>query len=496
GVIYNPVELISITDFYGNPLKYTTIRSVKDHIITWKIGDPNIAVQGENYYKIKYKVKNAIRFDNTNFDELYWNLNGNFWDIQIDNFQAMIFFSQEISEENSKVEYYTGSLGSKVKNLANYEWSKNILRFYSTQTLLEKQGITVSVTFPKNIFTPYKLSFFDKYRDYLGWLNIWYLLPVLVFILCFVLWKKYGDDPNLKKTIIPEFEIPENLSPVHMGGLMTNGRFNNKFITATIIDLAVRGLISIEEIEGGLLKRKDYGLKILKPDYKNNPQFVELEKIILKWLFMDSSEILISDIKDTHLLERRKIFQKIGSMLKKNLLGKKLIEKSGLSYRVGFLVIGLIVYLFATRLNFVPVVVSAIILIIFSFIMPKRTQKGAELNWRIKGFKLYMNTAEKYRQQFNEKENIFEKLLPYAILFGITKEWVKKMQDIYGEDYFRNYHPIWFMGAAISSFDVNSFAAHLDGLSSSISSNVGGASGAGGSGGAGGGGGGGGGGGW
>jgi uncharacterized membrane protein len=128
--------------------------------------------------------------------------------------------------------------------------------------------------------------------------------------------------------------------------------------------------------------------------------------------------------------------------------------------------------------------------------MPKRTQKGAELLWRIKGFKLYMNTAEKYRQQFYEKENIFEKFLPYAIVFGITKEWVKKMQDIYGGEYFKTHIPAWYVGANIASFNADSFSSAMSSLSSSISSNVGSASGAGGAGGAGGGGGGGGGGGW
>jgi uncharacterized membrane protein len=129
--------------------------------------------------------------------------------------------------------------------------------------------------------------------------------------------------------------------------------------------------------------------------------------------------------------------------------------------------------------------------------MPKRTLKGAELNWRVKGFKLYMKTAEQYRQQFFEKENIFEKLLPYAMIFNMTKEWVKKMRDIYGEDYFKTHVPAWYVGTiAAGGFDIDSFASHVDSLSSSISSNVGGPSGAGGAGGAGGGGGGGGGGGW
>jgi Predicted membrane protein (DUF2207). len=84
--------------------------------------------------------------------------------------------------------------------------------------------------------------------------------------------------------------------------------------------------------------------------------------------------------------------------------------------------------------------------------MPKRTLKGAELNWRVKGFKLYMETAEKYRAQFNEKENIFEKFLPYAMVFGMTKLWIKKMEKIYGKEYFASYHPVWYAGNFAAGF--------------------------------------------
>jgi uncharacterized membrane protein YgcG len=515
-IIYNPVELISITDFFDNPIKYTAIRSAIDHTITWKIGDPNITVTGENYYKIRYTVKNAIRFNNLGFDELYWNLNGNFWDIQTDNFQAMIFFSQEISEENSAVEYYTGALGSKEKNLADYEWSKNILHFWSTQTIPTRQGITVSVTLPKNIFTPYRLTFSDKYGDYLGWLNIWYLLPVLVFVFCFVFWKKYGRDPHLHKTIIPEFEIPEKLTPMEMGMLMSNGRLNGKFISATIINLAVKGFISIEEIEKNKFLFIDKDFKIKRINYGKEEGLDSVELKVLDSIFsigtimgavelfkkivnrnktvieedinsLAKSEVLLSSLKKTFY----KFLSEIGKLANDNLTTKGLITKKSLSFQATFMIIGSFIVCLGAGFHFIPLVISGIIPIVFSFIMPKRTLKGAELLWRIKGFKLYMETAEKYRQRFYEKENIFEKLLPYAIVFGITKEWVKKMQDIYGEDYFQTHIPAWYIGASLAGFDADSFSSAMSSLSSSISSNVGSASGAGGAGGAGGGGGGG-----
>ena len=46
------------------------------------------------------------------------------------------------------------------------------------------------------------------------------------------------------------------------------------------------------------------------------------------------------------------------------------------------------------------------------------------------GFRLYMNTAEKYRQQFAEKAEIFTQLLPYAIVFGCVTRWAKAFEGI------------------------------------------------------------------
>jgi uncharacterized membrane protein len=131
---------------------------------------------------------------------------------------------------------------------------------------------------------------------------------------------------------------------------------------------------------------------------------------------------------------------------------------------------------------------TALFYMILGAYMSKLTSKGIDVSWRTKGLKLYMNTAEKYRQQFNEKENIFERFLPYAVMFGITKQWANKMRELYGDQYFANYHPVWFAGA-VASFDVNSFTNSLNSVASSVSSSAG--SGSGGSGGGGGGGGGG-----
>lgn len=492
-IIKTPIQLISITDFYDRPLKYSAIKNNFNKTITWKIGDPKITVTGENYYKIVYKVKNTIRFGNLEFDELYWNLLGTFWDLEIDNFTAKIILPEEVTKENAKIEYYTGFSGQKDKNLATYQWiNNNTLEFRSTRTLLERQGITASITFPKNIFTPSKLSLIEKYDN-----SLWFLVPIFVLLACFFLWLKYGKDPKIDKTVIPEFEIPENISPMGMGLLLSNGSLKNNYLTASILNLAVKGLISIEETKIGFLHRRDFILKDLSQENQIK-DLDPIELLILQGIFWEGKkEVLLSSL-------RSKFYKNIPEIKKRAMtiiFEKDLMVKKSLTFQVGLYVVAsllflLFIFVFRSTESFISAFVSATIIFVFSFAMPKRTEKGAELVWRLQGFKLYMETAEKYRQQFYEKENIFEKLLPYAMVFGMTKLWIKKMREIYGEQYFATYHPAWYIGSNVSAFDVDSFNSTMNNLSSSIGSNVGGPSGAGGAGGAGGGGGGGGGGGW
>ncbi len=479
--ILTPVELISITDFNGVSYKYSTIKD--SNTITWKIGNANKTVTGVNNYKIVYKVENTVRFDNTEFDEFYWNVLGNFWQIDIDNFKAKITFPNEVNNENASVSAYSGEFGKRTNDLTVYRWyTSNILEIFNAQILKPGQGITVSVSFPKNIFTPYKPKFnFAALPPF--------ILSIITLIICYLIWNKFGKDPKIKKTIVPEFEIPENLSPIQMGTLMCSGKFKSDFISATIINLATKGFISIEEIKNKVLflSFKDFKLKKIKSD----KEFLTLDAVdalILEKLFT-LNEITLSSLRGSFYKE----VSNIKEAAKNDLIKKKLIGEKGFLWQSIFFIIGLIITFSPLFLIFG---ISGIMLLIFALVMPKRTVKGAELNWRIKGFKLYMETAEKYRQQFNEKENIFEKFLPYAMIFGITKQWVKKIEQIYGSDYLNNYHPAWFMGSSLASFNADSFVSNIESISKNISSSTGGSSGSGGGGSSGGGGGGGGGGGW
>ncbi|MFA6394186.1 MAG: DUF2207 domain-containing protein [Patescibacteria group bacterium] len=492
--VKTPVELIGITDFEGHKLKYKETKNFFDKTITWKIGDPDIEVSGVNYYRIKYRVKNAIRF-NDDFDELYWNLSGNFWDLEIDNFQAKIILPSGADEADIKVDYYAGALKSKAKDLAAYQRiAPDTLEFRSKGTLKIGEGITASVIFPKNIFTPYEFSFLEIYGKYL-----WPLIPLFVFFVGYYFWRKYGRDPRVDKTVIPEYEAPENLTPLETGMLMTNGIFSNKLVTAEIINLAAKGLLSVKEIEKKVLmfSSRDYELT-KKPDTRIEAGLNAPQKAILENVFKGGDSVKLSDLKN----EFYKSLAGIKSGSKKLLSDKGLIAASGSRFQVLFIILGVFLVMAAVFSGIFQMIFfaaglfsSALIIFIFAVIMPKRTPEGAEANWKIKGFKLFMETVDKHRAEFYEKENIFEKFLPYAIVFGITGLWIKKMKEIYGEKYFNTYAPAWYAGH-IGAFDADSFNKSIESLSSAIAANTSAPSGGGGAGGAGGGGGGGGGGGW
>lgn len=511
GVIKMPVKLKSITDCKGDALschpiakmKYAETRDFLNKTITWKIGDPDIAVHGVNNYQIVYTVKNVIRNGNAEFDEFYWNLNGAFWDMEIDTFTADIIFPTGINQSNTAIDYYAGLLGAKGKGNVTSKWiGNNILRFETTN-LQEREGVTASIAFPKNIVQQYRPTFWEKFNGY-----FFALIPILTLLICFLVWKKHGRDPKVNKTVIAEYDPPScapisgasegrpvYMDPIELGFLFKQDF--NKLISAGIIDLAVKGFLKIEETKKtSIFSGQDF--KLTKSDAPRQTALGALEQTLLENLFKSQTEVRLSELKNkfdchTNALHRQ---------AQDKAAADGYVHKHGTRNLIIMILTGAgIAFGAGAAFNSLPVLaiclfLSSGITILFALIMPKVTQKGAEIIWQIKGFKLYMETAEKYRQQFNEKENIFEKYLPYAMVFGITKLWVNKMKELYGADYFNRYHPAWFIGAALTSFDADSFNSAVSSLSSAIASNMGTTSGASGGGSSGGGGGGGGGGGW
>ena len=503
GSHYTPIELISITDFQGNPYNYQTNK--QGSAITWKIGDPNITVQGENDYKIKYKVDNIIR-DQNNFDEFYWNILGTFWDLEIDNFTAQIKFPKALTKDNIETYYYSGKRETKDNNLASARWlNKNTLQITSTETINKNEGITISASFNSgyikhqeiskpqtntNNYVPQHIK--DNTKSFISnmLVIILYLIlsPIIVLIISYIFYRKHQKkNPYYKKPTVTQFTAPKNLSPILMGLMIGKLSLQPKYITASIVKFATLKLLKIEETETKILFFKQSKLNFIKlRDIKDIDNLDNTEKYIFNTIFSKSNNI---DSTKLQTVFRSKL-SKIKKEAKKELKDKDYILDKSPKIKTIFLVLFI---LSVVTFN----IFSAIIFFVFYHKINRKTKLGQEIMWKIEGFKTYMTVAETDRHKFYEEENIFTKLLPYSIVFGTIKLWVKKMKDIYGEEYIKN-SLYWYSGASMLNLNnnIDQISSNINKISSNINKSTGSSSGAGGGGFSGGGSGGGGGGGW
>jgi uncharacterized membrane protein len=115
-------------------------------------------------------------------------------------------------------------------------------------------------------------------------------------------------------------------------------------------------------------------------------------------------------------------------------------------------------------------VASGVVVLVFSFIMPKKTKKGVRALEHIKGFKQYLNVAEKDRIDFHnepaKEPKLFEKFLPFAMVLGVEKAWAQQFKDIYNEN------PSWYADAGTKAFIASDLTNSLNAFSAKASTNL------------------------
>lgn len=497
-VIYTPIELISITDFAGNPYKYQVTNNV--NTVTWKIGDPQKTVSGVNNYRIKYKVINAIR-DQANFDEFYWNLAGNYWDLEIDKFSAKIILPKGVNEANSGISLYSGRSGSQINDNASAVWSsENSLQVESKKGLKIGEGITLSLSFPKNFINhqqitkqePVLASAVVRNSSWFKIIGLFFalyllILPLIVLIIAYIFYRKEKKrNKYYQRTIVTEYDAPENISPIILGYL-DKQKDTGKLITATIVKMAVLRLLVIKEQTKKVFFAKSTYLEFIKTETQENfIQLDEIEKYIMALMFKNNSVMNSDALQADFSRELATITAKI----RKHAKDHDYLLKKNSKLKRNYLLAAIILF-------FTGSIFSAIILLIFYSLSDNLSEKGQKIYWQIQGFKHYLTVAEKEKHIFYEKENIFTKFLPYSIAIGNVKEWINKMKDIYSEEHLDK-SIYWYVGVSgLNSLSkIDGIESRIDNISNNVGNSSGSSSGFSGSGFSGGGSGGGGGGGW
>jgi len=424
---------------------------------TIKIGDASETLSGPFEYSIRYRVDRAILY-HADTDELYWNVTGSDWEGAFSTVNATVRVSGA-SVDALDVSCYTGVSGSTAMNCDKRVADGNV-------TVVAEDFLTVSVSFPKGIVTePTQL---DRAKQLVADnAGIFFLLvPIVAFVFLFSRWRKNGKDAKGRGTIIAEYEPPDSLRPTEVGTLV-DAKVHDRDISAAIVDLAVRGYLQIIEDETKVLfvTSKSYRLKRLKPDDATLKPF---EVALMLGLFGSDEEVRLTDRRSSMVVAKRKIEKDVYEEMAT--LGY--YAKNPTTVRSWYVAIALVVAFLthvlgtavAATLNgavfvYVAGIATAVIVGVFGMVMPKKTELGAIACEKALGFKLYLETAEKYRIQWQEKEKIFEKFLPYAMVFGVADRWSKALADVAREQ------PGWFVGNYVAfnavdfSHRVNTFTS-------------------------------------
>ena len=192
--------------------------------------------------QISYTLRNAVRFFDDH-DEFYWNVTGNDWPVPIDH--ASAFIALPVATAGSLLaQAFTGVYGS-VEHDANAEVDGANVTSETNNPLPMRGGLTIDIFIPKGILKrPGSLT-----------LMLWFLgsnpivfLPFVTLAVMFGLWWYKGRDPDPGISVAPMYEPPAGFTPAEAGALLED-KVLPRDITSTIVDMAVRGFIKIEEVD-------------------------------------------------------------------------------------------------------------------------------------------------------------------------------------------------------------------------------------------------------
>ena len=461
-------SLLSVTDDKGNAWNYETY--TEGDYMKIKIGEGDVFIDSVANYTIVYTIERAISFQFEDHDELYWNVTGDETEVGIGSAEATVLLPEGVNSATTRAVCYTGAYGAATQD-CEYTIENGSVHFTTKSELLPRQGLTVAVSFPKNIVQQAGIT------EQLKWFlsdNWGYLIPFAVLGFMFYLWRTHGKDPKTNRdTVMPIYKAPEGITPAEAGTLIDEN-VDMRDISSSIIDLAVRGYIKIvEKKEKGLIfEKKDFEFQKLK-NFDGNSELREHEKKLLEAIFGSLEKRDLEDLKNKFY----KDLPDIQDGVYKSLIEKGFFPKSPKDVRNTYGVIGgTLIFLpifFGGLIEFIPisipigVSISGVIVLIFAKFMPAKTRKGVEAYYQILGLEEFIRTAERDRIKFQEEENIFEKILPYAMAFGIGEKWAKAFEGL------QKTAPDWYQSSDpnyMNNFSTYYFLSRLDGLSNTMQS--------------------------
>jgi hypothetical protein len=272
----------------------------------------------------------------------------------------------------------------------------------------------------------------------------------------YALWYTRGRDPKVGP--VPEFltEPPTDLPPAVVGTLLDE-RADLRDVISTIVDLAHRGYIVMEETQTeGLFGMKNSTFTFKRTD-KPATDLRPFEARMVNALFSNGRMERTLDSLTNHFYT---YIPQLQNDLYKALVDEGLFTTSPQSTRATWSVLGGLLlgaaFLFGffgygltdgisgavACLPFSVGLVGVLALIVGQH-MPAKTRKGAEDAAKWSAFRQYLYNLDKYGS-VEEAAQHFDDYLSYAVAFGIDRAWVRRFSQLQSVPVPTWYYPYWY----------------------------------------------------
>lgn len=464
------LDRVTVTDEQGTPLRFESSR--ERHYRNFRIWIPG-ATDGTRTFVLKYRVRNGLKFFEDH-DELYWNVTGDEWDVPIEQASVRIILPPHAT--GVRAQAFTGAYGAR-EQAATVSIIGSGIEMTMTRPLGFREGLTAVVGWDKGLVTaPTAL---DQAR--ISFVSNWPLgIPLLIFGVMYRLWSTRGKDPRLRPIAV-RYEPPDHLTPAEIGTLVDESP-DTRDITATVVDLAVRGYLRITERKAehllGLWSSMDYLFRRARPrqEWGTLPAF---ERLLLEALFKDSEadEVLLSSLENRFYKSLSGIRDAIFDSLQRRKYYSQRPDRVKQGYLVGGIALGILLTIalavLADRWGLAPLtalaagLLSGVIVVGFGRIMPARTQQGTRALEGVLGFEDFLTRVEADRfDRVIKTPELFEKFLPYAMALGVEKNWARAFESIVMTA------PAWYQGSELAQFNTRGFTSRMGNMASRTGSTM------------------------
>lgn len=492
---------LSVDDGKGRGLQTKVSR--EGEFINVRIGDPDVYLDpGVPYrYVIRYSVFGVVNWIQKTSDwepsaELYWNATGDQWPTVVERASVRLKFPQT-DARRVRARVFAGPYGSReFHDLAGGaarsagaatstvgQLSEDVLEVVRDAPLPPGSGVTLVLSLPANsIAKPTAAQNFQFYVLP----NLGFTLPVLALVSMFFLFMKFGRDAR-PGPVAAKFEPPDGLSGAECGTLLDE-RVDPRDLAAGIIALAVKGYLTIEpKDEGMVFKRRTATLHLTGKEGSNGLTGFE-QQLLRRLRAAGTDSIDDSDLRSEVAPYVGQLRSELFDSLRRHGYYPSSIEKVRAAWMVlGVVlvaVVGFLLVLASPMRNPLPAIIGGAaavpIVLAFGYQMPKRTPRGTVALREARGFEEFIRRARGHEFDWMSQKHpdaaLFEEYLPHAIAFGLAREWAQAFQGILHEmpswylaPHGTGFNPVWFGSDLVSVSDTMASAASTPPRSSGAS---------------------------